>query len=195
MDWELGVIEAICLTILAGFSVDYVVHLAHAYMDAGHAATREDRVRRTFEDIGISVFSGMITSVTAAQPLFACTLQFFAKFGGFLCFTVFFSWCFANFFFMACLAEFGPQPPDEVGSVRWLTCGALDLSMHKEKQAAAAVMAATRAARTSAASGRLGSSTWCEHERAGVWARKEMIGVVTLPFSAGVHMKYARCID
>ena len=30
--WELGSIEAILISILAGFSVDYVVHLAHAYI-------------------------------------------------------------------------------------------------------------------------------------------------------------------
>ena len=31
LGWELGPIESICITILAGFSVDYVVHLAHSY--------------------------------------------------------------------------------------------------------------------------------------------------------------------
>ena len=31
LGWELGTVESICLTIVAGFSVDYVVHLAHAY--------------------------------------------------------------------------------------------------------------------------------------------------------------------
>ena len=31
--WELGTIESICLTILAGFCVDYIVHLAHAYVE------------------------------------------------------------------------------------------------------------------------------------------------------------------
>merc|ERR1719199_523947 len=29
--WKLGAIEAILISILAGFSVDYVVHLGHAY--------------------------------------------------------------------------------------------------------------------------------------------------------------------
>ena len=34
LGWSLGTIESICLTILAGFAVDYVVHYAHAYMYA-----------------------------------------------------------------------------------------------------------------------------------------------------------------
>ena len=31
LGWELGTFEAVLISILAGFSVDYVVHLAHAY--------------------------------------------------------------------------------------------------------------------------------------------------------------------
>eukprot|EP00957_Ditylum_brightwellii_P204821 15340965-Ditylum_brightwellii.AAC.1 len=34
MGWTLGTNEAILISILAGFSVDYVVHLAHAYVSA-----------------------------------------------------------------------------------------------------------------------------------------------------------------
>ena len=55
--------------------------------------------------LGISVFNGMITSVVASVPLFFCQLQFFAKFGTFLCLTIAFSWVFANFGFMSLLAQ------------------------------------------------------------------------------------------
>merc|ERR1711977_758182 len=44
LGWELGTIESICLTILAGFSVDYVVHLAHAFVHA-ERKERSDKVR------------------------------------------------------------------------------------------------------------------------------------------------------
>lgn len=43
----------------------------------------------------------------ASLPLFACNLQFFAKFGTFLCLTILFSWLFANFGFMGILATIG----------------------------------------------------------------------------------------
>ena len=102
--WSLGTIEAILITILAGFSVDYVIHLAHAYHHA--SGDTESRIIHAFGDMGISVFSGMLTSVVASIPLFFCTLTFFKKFGTFLCLTIALSWIFANFFFMSLLATF-----------------------------------------------------------------------------------------
>lgn len=111
--WQLGNIVSINLTILGGFAVDYVVHLAHSFMH--NRGTREERVRAALADMGVSVLSGMITSVGASLMLFATTLQFFAKFGGFLLMTVAFSWVWANFFFMSLMATVGPE-----GGERWL---------------------------------------------------------------------------
>jgi predicted RND superfamily exporter protein len=102
LGWSLGSIESILIAIIAGFSVDYVVHLAHAYEIA--KGDTYERITEAFGDLGISVFNGMITSVVASIPLFFCQLQFFAKFGTFLCLTIAFSWCFANFGFMSVLA-------------------------------------------------------------------------------------------
>jgi hypothetical protein len=103
MGWYLGSIESILIGIIAGFSVDYVVHLAHAYEIA--SGDTYERITEAFGDLGISVFNGMITSVVASIPLFFCQLQFFAKFGTFLCLTIAFSWIFANFGFMSLLAQ------------------------------------------------------------------------------------------
>jgi predicted RND superfamily exporter protein len=103
LGWKLGSIESILIGITAGFSVDYVVHLAHAYEIA--EGDSDERVTEAFADLGISVFNGMITSVAASIPLFFCSLQFFAKFGTFLCLTIVFSWIFANFVFMSILAQ------------------------------------------------------------------------------------------
>merc|ERR1711907_809959 len=96
------------LTILAGFSVDYVVHLAHAYV---HAEKRErvDKVRSALDEIGVSVLGGMVTSASAAVALMLCQLQFFHKFGVFLILTVSMSWIWANVAFMASMALFGPD--------------------------------------------------------------------------------------
>jgi len=104
LGWTLGTIEAILISILAGFSVDYVIHLAHAYVTA--EGDTGERVEEAFADMGTSVFSGMLTSVVASIPLFFCTLTFFAKFGTFLCLTIALSWVFANFGFMTLLATF-----------------------------------------------------------------------------------------
>jgi len=101
--WQLGSIESILISIIAGFSVDYVVHLAHSYEQARGDTNR--RVGEAFGDMGISVLNGMITSVGASLPLFLCQLQFFKKFGIFLCSVIAFSWLFANFGFMSVLAQ------------------------------------------------------------------------------------------
>jgi len=103
LGWSLGSIESTLIGIIAGFSVDYVVHLAHAYEIA--SGDTYSRVTEAFSDLGISVFNGMITSVVASIPLFFCQLQFFAKFGTFLCLTIAYSWIFANFGFMSVLAQ------------------------------------------------------------------------------------------
>ena len=42
--WELGTVEAILISILAGFSVDYTVHLAHCYS----ASTSGDRCTHVY---------------------------------------------------------------------------------------------------------------------------------------------------
>lgn len=106
LGWQLGSIESILIAVIAGFSVDYVVHLAHSYEAASDAKTTSERLEAAFGDMGISVMNGMITSIAASIPLFFCQLSFFAKFGTFLCFTIAFSWIFANFVFMSALAQF-----------------------------------------------------------------------------------------
>merc|ERR1712057_95528 len=108
LGWELGTIESVCLTILAGFSVDYVVHLAHAFVQA-EKKERLDKVRSALDEIGVSVLGGMLTSASAAVALMICQLQFFHKFGVFLMLTVSISWIWANVGFMASMALLGPD--------------------------------------------------------------------------------------
>jgi len=86
--WELGSIESTCVTLLAGFSVDYVVHFAHAYREGVSISLSKERTFEGYKTIGIAVFSGMMTSVLASIPLQLCLLQFFAKFGTFLLLTI-----------------------------------------------------------------------------------------------------------
>ena len=106
LGWTLGTTESILICVLAGFSVDYVVHLAHAFV-VSKSRDNADKIRDAFGDMGMSVFNGMATSVIASVPLFLCTLVFFVKFGTFLCLTIVFSWVFANLGFLSCLAQIG----------------------------------------------------------------------------------------
>ena len=107
--WELGNMESICLTILAGFCVDYIVHLAHSFMESPDRSTREARVRYSVGHMGVSVLSGALTSLGASLLLFFCTLQFFATFGTFFFGTILLAWVWANFFFIPALGTIGPE--------------------------------------------------------------------------------------
>jgi len=106
--FELGITSSISLTILAGFAVDYVVHLAHSFANC-LGKTREAKCEEAMKEMGISVLSGMVTSALAASALFGCTLTFFSTFGFFFMNTVIWAWVWANFFFMPLMATVGPQ--------------------------------------------------------------------------------------
>ena len=107
--WELGNMESICLVILAGFCVDYIVHLTHAFMESEDKSDRNERVHDAMKHMGVSVISGCITSLGAAAPLFFCSLQFFKIFGTFFFATILLAWTWANFFLMPLLALVGPE--------------------------------------------------------------------------------------
>lgn len=112
MGWQLGSNESLCIMILTGFAVDYVVHLSHAYMESA-ATDRLERVHDALRDLGISVFWGMLTSLLAAVTLASCQIQSLAKFGVFFALTVSYSYLWSVFFLMPLLACVGPQPSKE----------------------------------------------------------------------------------
>ena len=65
MDWDLGIAESIAGIIVIGFSVDYVVHLAHMYMDGFHVggfSDRDSRISYALEKMGGTVFAGAVTT-------------------------------------------------------------------------------------------------------------------------------------
>ena len=53
MGWSLGTIQSILISILAGFSVDFVVHLAHAYCHS--PGTRDMRTTAALAEMGSPV--------------------------------------------------------------------------------------------------------------------------------------------
>ena len=108
MGWQLGSAESLSMMILTGFAVDYVVHLAHAYMES-NAPTRLERTHDAVRDLGISVFWGMLTSVISAAVLASLQLQFFSKFGTFFLLTIIWSYLWSVLFLMPLLATIGPQ--------------------------------------------------------------------------------------
>ena len=117
MGWQLGSNESLCIMVLCGFAVDYVVHLSHSYMEST-SMTRLERVHDALRDMGISVFWGMLTSMFAAAALASCQIQFLSKFGIFFMLTISYAYLWSVLFLMPCLAFIGPEPVGSAHGVK-----------------------------------------------------------------------------
>ena len=106
--WGMGVIEAIAMVMIIGFSVDYVVHLANHYVEC----TYNDRYRRmqdALTGIGVSVVSGAISTIASGIFLFLAVIIFFLKFAVLVLATIIFS-LYCSLVLFTCLNHaIGPQ--------------------------------------------------------------------------------------
>jgi len=111
MDWDLGVGEAIAGVIVIGYSVDYVVHLAHMYCEGKHFGhnTRDERAKFAIRNMGSTIFAGAITTVLAGATMFICWFYFFIKMALLICVTIMYSFLFSLVFFMSILWLAGPE--------------------------------------------------------------------------------------
>ncbi len=109
--YALGVAESIAGIIVIGFSVDYVVHLAHMYME-GYEHGKNNRVDRfiySCTNMGSTVVAGAVTTGGSGSFMFLCQLMFFYKMALLIFMTIFFSLLYALFFFMPMLMLAGPD--------------------------------------------------------------------------------------
>lgn len=107
-DWQLGVSESIAMVIIIGFSVDYVVHLAAHYINCAEE-NRYSRATDSISAMGVSIFSGAMTTLGSGVFLFGGKIIFFQKFALIITVTVVFSLSFALIYFLAFLHAFGPE--------------------------------------------------------------------------------------
>ena len=61
MGWDLGFIEALCIIIVIGFSVDFVAHVSIAYNESTRPTSRE-KVAQAVGELGISIISGAVST-------------------------------------------------------------------------------------------------------------------------------------
>jgi len=108
LGWKFGVSECVAIVIIIGFSVDYVVHLANAYLEST-ATDRVSRLKFALLTMGISVVSGAVTTFAAGFFLIFPEIIFFQKMGVLIMSTVFFSIFWAMCFFTSIVALWGPQ--------------------------------------------------------------------------------------
>eukprot|EP01050_Picozoa_sp_SAG11_P004861 SAG11_NODE_322_length_10757_cov_2.841809_2_plen_495_part_00 len=112
MGWGLGVAESIAAVIVIGFSVDFTVHLAHMYSEAGHRLglqLRSERMGSSAKTMGVTVTMGACTTLGSGMMLWMCTLTFFTKFAVLIIATICFSLSAAMLFFMPLSAICGPE--------------------------------------------------------------------------------------
>jgi len=125
MDWDLGIGEAIAGVIVLGYSVDYVVHLAHIYCEAGSHGldTRDERAKYAIQNMGTTIFAGAITTGGSGIVMFFCFFQFFFKMAILITFTILFAFLFSLGFLMSLLWIMGPE--GKCGDVVHLFCKCL----------------------------------------------------------------------
>jgi len=105
--WQLGSAECVSIVVCVGFAVDYVVHLASHYVHS-EFDDRENRMRDSLREMGISILSGAITTILATVTLFICVLMLFSKFAIFVIMTTLFSVAYSLGFFSALCLAIGP---------------------------------------------------------------------------------------
>ncbi len=116
LGWELGITESISSVIVIGFSVDYVVHYANAYMEAEEHRpagaphlTRYERMRMALTLMGVSVLAGALTTFGAGVFLFGAIVIFFTKMGAILLSTIAFSLIWSTLLFPVLMMVLGPE--------------------------------------------------------------------------------------
>lgn len=106
--WELGVSESISVVILIGLAVDYVVHLSSDYSHSVKP-TRNLRIQQAYTEMGVSIFSGTITTFGCGVALFGGKLITFQKFAVIITSTIAISFCSSMLLFGALCHVIGPQ--------------------------------------------------------------------------------------
>lgn len=134
--YEMGVAESIGTILVIGFSVDYVVHLASHYVHSA-TPTRFTRTAESIGEMGISIFSGALTTIGSACFLYGGQMIFFQKFAYIITTTCAIALTFSLVYFIALLHAFGPE--GNFGRLNFRACkkkketGALPGSPDKKK--------------------------------------------------------------
>jgi len=88
LGWTLGFLESICFAILIGVSVDFVIHLAHAYTHLPGEADRGLRIKYALIKMGPSILATALTTILSATIMLFTVITFFQKFALILFFTI-----------------------------------------------------------------------------------------------------------
>jgi len=116
--WSLGENECIFLIAVVGLSVDYSVHLLHAYTHSKQD-DKEGRTQHALSEMGISVINSAATTLLAAAILFGCGFYFFIQFGGFVFMVIGLSILMSITFLIPLMLLLGPHGMQ--GDLSWMS--------------------------------------------------------------------------
>ena len=106
--YELVITESVTMIMITGLAVDYVIHLAQSYVFSPHNH-RSRRMKQAYQEMGVSIFSGMTTTIGASAFLLLGQIIQFEKFAVIIISTAVFSFLTSMLFFGALMHIFGPQ--------------------------------------------------------------------------------------
>jgi len=106
--WQLGIAESIAIVVQVGLSVDYVVHLSIDYLNSPHLS-RNDKMKQSYKQMGISILSGTLTTFGSGAFLFGAQLVLFNKFAVLITSTISLSFLTSMLLFGALSHMIGPQ--------------------------------------------------------------------------------------
>lgn len=108
LGWRIGIAESIATDFFVGFSVDYVVHVAHQYSHS-RQTSRVLRVKSIYQNIGVAVFSGAATTFIAVTFFLFSGVYVLLKFGVLMQLTLAFAILYALVVLPALLCLAGPE--------------------------------------------------------------------------------------
>jgi hypothetical protein len=108
LGWKFNMFTCLFLIMAVGMAVDYTLHILHAYNEST-LETRYLRTKEAVSHMGVTVFSGAVTTLLAASPMFACTTVFFSMFGTFIFMIILYSILLALLLLVPLLLLIGPQ--------------------------------------------------------------------------------------
>jgi len=106
--WKMGTIEALSVVMLIGFSIDYVVHVANAYLES-KGDSRMERMSFALLTMGVSVLAGAITTALSGIMLVFPSFLMFYKMGIIIMTVVVYALLWAMIFFSSIMLLIGPE--------------------------------------------------------------------------------------
>jgi hypothetical protein len=105
---SLGPIEVVSLSLIIGLSVDYSLHLGHAYMHS-IAHHRKERTQHAVVSMGSSLIAASLSTIGSMLVLLLCTIQLFVTIGTIISLTMTVALLLSLGTFAAWLSVMGPE--------------------------------------------------------------------------------------